>query len=219
MSRDDYKLVKRWRLDEWKDQASKEVVGIYITSEGSFYARMPENERGELFRADTKELLERHLREAAPRIFGLAWEKVVRVRLEPAMRWSSTAHTGFGSAVTWDPNDPKTAGDVVKLSYDRMEVAKTPAGKRVEREWYHPGMREATGQDFRTIREDRYRPVPGVDAELPYSEALWASLDDFRSRIQELNHMLRHLISRDDLADRLLAATRQPLLVMTNDDK
>lgn len=213
MSRN-YELVKKWRLDEWKHRDTRNVVGIYVTKEGEFYARIPETDVGELVCAKSKDELERAIEPIADRVFSLVWKQVIRVQLESPEKRSYHGHRSYSTQqVRWNPEDPSTAGDGVRLDFERVEVAVSADGKRFNREW--PNFDIPHFNEGRRVESDEYyKPVPGVHVELPYTEEMWMALHDFQQRIRELNHGLRTLLSREDVGPLLLQASRQKLLVM-----
>jgi hypothetical protein len=209
-----YKLVKRWRLDEWKHPDTRNIVGIYIATEGEFYARIPETEVGELVRAKTRDDLVRAIRPVADRVFNLVWVPIIRAELAPPERREQHTMRSYSTQTTrWDPTDPETAGDNIRLDFQRMEFA-VRDGKGFIREW--PRDEVEAGPYFneqrRVVDDGSYQPEPGVRVQLPYTEEMWAALRDFQSRIRELNHNLRTLLSHADVGVLLLQASRQKLL-------
>lgn len=215
-----YKLVKKWRLDEWRHPDTKNVVGIYVTAGGEFYARIPETDVGELVFAKTKQELIKLIEPVADRVFSLVWKPVIRVRLEQPEKRTRFGHRSYTSSpVKWDPTDPTTAGDAVRLDFERLELAERD-GKRFVRDWPE---RDPSWSDhvYKNVLEGRrvdsdnhFKPEPGVLVELPYTEEMWVALHDFQQRIRELNHGLRTLLSREDVGTLLLQASRQKLLTM-----
>lgn len=215
-----YELTKKWRLDEFEHARTRTKIGIYVTKEGTFYARVPETEMGELVTSPTKPELTKLIQACADRVLGLDWKPVIKVTLAgPRAGVWRTRRSGSSYGGKWDPDDPSTAGDEVQLSFIRYEIAVQPDKKRCERDWLDfddipDGAPDVFRVDRRYVDKREFTPTPGIEVELPYTEELWTALEDFRTRIVELNHQLRTLISREDVVPMLLAASRQKLLVM-----
>jgi len=204
-----YELVKKWRLDEFEHRTTRAKIGIYVSQEGTFYARVPEHANGELVTAKTKQELTLLIQGTADRVLCLEWKKVIAVTMEaPNVNSHITRRSSSWGSGKWNPDDPATAGSNIRLSFIRYEVATQPDGRRCERDWP-----EYDGET-RQVDVRQFFPVPGENVELPYTDELWGSLGDFQQRLAEMSHMIRTLISRDDVVPLLLRASGQRLLPM-----
>jgi hypothetical protein len=211
-----FALVKKWRLDEWRHPGTRALVGIYVTREGEFYARIPEKDTGELVFAKDKHALILAIKPVADRVFSLVWKRVIRVEMEnPERRTYHGNHSYSTTQVKWDPKDPSTAGESVRLEFTRLEVAESPDGKKFHQEWLNFDIPHFN-EDRRIESDAYYKQEPGVHVELPYTEEMWAALHDFQQRIRELNHNLRLLLSHKDVGPLLMQASRQKLLAMSS---
>lgn len=220
-------IVKKWRADEYIHHATLTRIGIYVNPvSGNWYARIPEVEEGVLVVEKTKDLLMPKVRREAERILTLDWKPFVRVSLgHPERREDLSLYSHTTQRNRWDPGNPNTAGDIVSLHTQRVEIAVDNTGARLEREWRetlpegHPcrGPDGFDVDDQRKAYPARFTTEPGVSAELPLTPELWEALQTFRGKIRVLNHMLRHLISQPDFEQRLLALPTTPLLPVSPD--
>lgn len=205
-----YPLTKRWRTSEYTHKSTRTAIGIYVApASGEFYAYVPEREDGHLVKASSRDQLLLALKEACAAYLEVAWSTVIRVQL------ARVGDSFCGSSRAWDPAEPETAGDVIELRYERLDVGQAASGLRLTREYADEQQLKdwsARGwPDMRRTSQDLWTPEPGVQAELPYSDATWEALADFQRRIRELNHSLRTLIARADLEPMLLQAARRRL--------
>lgn len=210
-----HKRTAKARVSEWEHHKTRTKIGLYVNgSSGEWYAYVPDTDRGELVRGDTREALVRALRPVADRVLGLEWRGVIRVRLNPPSRLLSVPHSMVRiqdhRETGWDPTDPSTAGCEIALDFEPLEVATDAEGRRWQREWLRPSL----PLDWvRRVREDGWERVPGVLEELPYTPENLAALESFRDLLSGLSHQIRTFCASDDFASRLLlAAPRIPML-------
>jgi hypothetical protein len=207
------KMVKKWRIDEHVHRQTGDKVGIYVEAgSGTFYAYVPETEDGGKFlSAATKPELMKLVRVEAEHAFSLVWEKKIVVQLDPPTRGSRNRHGGSWSDTTWDPTKPETAGDSIRLYFERYEAAVDARGERVEREWEE---REWEERDRRGLTRTKFRPSPGIRVELDFTEEKWEALTAFQTQITQLLHNLRTFIASEDLPLLLQSAGNRLLLGM-----
>lgn len=97
MARTDHPRSQKARVSEWEHQKTRTKLGLYVNGHtGEWYAFVPDIERGELVRGNTREALIRALREVADRVLGLEWRGVIRIRLARPTRLLKVSHRQAG---------------------------------------------------------------------------------------------------------------------------
>lgn len=200
------KMVKRWRLDEVLLEDLGVAAGIYVEKNtGGFYAYVPESPDGKLFESASKKELMVTVRAELKKFYELEWKEVIRVSYSDVWVYKKSlngSRSGSSRPGSWKPNDPSTASEQVgPLMIDRLRIAVPPADAKSQELQF-------TSWDGRRTWSRRQN-----DLLLDYSDSLYDALLDFKKRIQELDHNIRKLLLREDLAQALLESSRSPLLL------
>lgn len=199
--------LKPLQIDELDDDRTGECVTIFFDrNDHKFYGCIG----GEEYRADTADACKRQLREVFKKYKGTNWEQFIFVDISNPDKEDNYSN--------WSRKEERAK---MEFCFGRVEIAKSPSGKELERPFLGRGKK--FGEEAPTERELQKRKT-GEDVKqstvyrryvrVPYSDDVWRVLGDLKERAEELGRRLYDLIhNRHEelvaMAPKLLPAPRK----------